>query len=89
MFDSRKGNRDSRTDFERELNILGENIMGGKIVISSHLRHLENEIMKARYAPNKRVNLLTINEMIRTFTMSVNIRDLGNFETETNNENEQ
>ena len=45
MFDSRKGNRDSRTDFERELNILGENIMGGKIVISSHLRHLENEIM--------------------------------------------
>ena len=46
MFDSRKGNRDSRTDFERELNILGENIMGGKIVISSHLRHLENEIMK-------------------------------------------
>lgn len=45
--------------------------------------------MKARYAPNKRVNLLTINEMIRTFAMSVNIRDLGNFETETNNENEQ
>ena len=40
MFDSRKGNRDSRTDFERELNILGENIMGGKLVISSHLRHL-------------------------------------------------
>ena len=89
MFDSRKGNRDSRTDFERELNILGENIMGGKIVISSHLRHLENEIMKARYAPNKRVNLLTINEMIRNFAMSVNICDLGNFETETNNENEQ
>lgn len=90
MYKSRKGNRDSRIDFERELNILGENIMNGRLTISNHLRHLGKEITKARYAPNKRINLLTINEMTRTFAMSANFRDLDNFETEneTNNENE-
>ena len=33
MFESRKGNRDSRADFERELNILGENLRNGKMFL--------------------------------------------------------
>ncbi|KFF00692.1 hypothetical protein IX39_08695 [Chryseobacterium formosense] len=89
MYKSKKGNRDSRSDFERELNILGENIMNGRITISNHLRHLGKEITKARHAPNKRINLLTINEMIRTFAMSANFHDLRDFETESDNENER
>ncbi|WP_313385959.1 hypothetical protein [Chishuiella sp.] len=88
MFKSRKGNRDSRVDFERELNILGESIINGRIILSEHLRHLGKEITKARYAPNKRVNLITINEMIRSIAMSANFHGLDNHETETNNENE-
>ncbi len=88
MFKSKKCNRDSRIDFERELNILGENIINGRVILSEHLRHLDKEITKARYAPNKRVNLITINEMIRSLAMSANFNDFDDRETETNNENE-
>ncbi|GEM53661.1 hypothetical protein EB1_34510 [Empedobacter brevis NBRC 14943 = ATCC 43319] len=88
MFKSIKGNRDSRIDFERELNILGENIINERVILSEDLRYLSKEITKARYAPNKRVNLITINEMIRSLAMSVNFYGLDDLETETNNENE-
>ena len=71
MFDSRKGNRDSRTDFEREINILGENLMNGRLVISESMKSIK-DLKNLRYSPNKRVNLNTITEMVRTMAMSVN-----------------
>ncbi len=71
MFESKKGNRDSRTDFEREINILGENLMNGRLVISESMKSVK-DLKNVRYSPNKRVNLDTITEMVRTMAMSVN-----------------
>lgn len=84
-----KGNRDSRTDFEKELNILGENLKNGRVILSVHLSHMGNELTKARYSPNKRVNLITINEMIRTLAMRASFQDLDVSETEKKYENEK
>ena len=85
MFESRKGNRDSRTDFEREINILGENIMNGKMHFSEGSKKSVQDLKNIRYSPNKRVDLNTITEMVRTMAMSVNFkRD----EFNTNIENE-
>lgn len=75
MFESRKGNRDSRADFERELNILGEKLKGGRIKLAMGLERSFYGLSNARYAPNKRVDLITINEMVRTLAMSVNFPD--------------
>ncbi|PWJ97895.1 hypothetical protein BC749_106306 [Flavobacterium araucananum] len=72
MFESRKGNRDSRADFERELNILGENLRNGKMFFTEGTRKSTRDLTKVRYSPNKRVNLNTITEMVRTLAMSVN-----------------
>jgi len=71
MFESRKGNRDSRSDFEREINILGENLRNGRLVISESMKSVK-DLKNLRYSPNKRVNLNTITEMVRTMAMSVN-----------------
>lgn len=71
MFKSRKGNRDSRLDFEREINILGENLMNGRMFFSESTKKSTEDLTKVRYSPNKRVNLNTITEMVRTLAMSV------------------
>ncbi|MFN4149494.1 MAG: hypothetical protein ACK4IX_00990, partial [Candidatus Sericytochromatia bacterium] len=71
MLESRKGNRDSRIDFEREINILGENLMNGRLIISESMRGVK-DLKNVRYSSNKRVNLDTITEMVRTMAMSVN-----------------
>lgn len=83
MFESRKGNRDSRTDFEREINILGENLMNGKMVISESVS--VKDLKNVRYSPNKRVNLNTITEMVRTMAMSFNF-DKEKFNPKVENE---
>lgn len=72
MFESRKSNRDSRLDFEREINILGENLMNGRISFSESTKKSTEDLKKVRFSPNKRVNLNTISEMVRTLAMSVN-----------------
>ena len=72
MFESRKGNRDSRLGFEREINILGENLMNGRISFSKSTKKSTEDLKKVRFSPNKRVNLNTISEMVRTLAMSVN-----------------
>lgn len=72
MFESRKRGRDSRAGFEREINILGENIRNGKMFFSEATRKSTEDLTKVRYSSNKRVNLDTISEMVRTMAMSVN-----------------
>lgn len=88
MFESRKGNRDSRRDFERELNILGENIQNGKIKFSMQMKNSTDDLAKVRYSPNKRVNLNTISEIVRTLAMSVNFHHRVNSELEKGTEDE-
>lgn len=72
MFESRKRNRDSRADFERELNILGENIREGKMIFSEGSTKTIRDLKNVRFSSNGRINLDTITEMVRTTAMSVN-----------------
>ncbi|WP_392471525.1 hypothetical protein ACF3OC_09555 [Sphingobacterium cellulitidis] len=90
MFESRKGNRDSRADFERELSILGENLENGRIKFSIHMKKSTQDLTNLRYAPNRRVDLNTISEMVRTLAMSVNFshRDMLSSELEKESEDE-
>lgn len=85
MFESRKGNRDSRLDFEREINILGENLMNGRMFFSESTKKSTEDLTKVRYSPNKRVNLNTITEMVRTLAMSANFNN-KNFKQDIDDE---
>ena len=67
--ESRKNYRDSRLEFERDLNLLAELVNNGKMRISSHLKNSTHGIDKVRYSPNKRMNLNTVNEMVRNMAM--------------------
>lgn len=84
MFESRKDNRDSRLDFEREINILGENLMNGRLVVSESMKSVK-DLKNVRYSPNKRVNLNTITEMVRTLAMSINFNN-EDFKRDIDNE---
>jgi len=75
MFESRKGNRGSRVDFERDLNILGENLLNARITFSHEIKKGPEDLTKVRYSPNKRVNLNTITEMVRSLAMIHNFTD--------------
>lgn len=66
MFEIRRGSYESRREFERNAMLLLEKINLGQIKISSHVFHLTKGIQKARYLPNGRVNLLTIDESTRS-----------------------
>ncbi|AZB22144.1 hypothetical protein EG338_08735 [Kaistella haifensis] len=70
MFESRKGNRDSRIDFERELNILVENVRSGKVTFSPETKGIVKDLVKVRSSPNKRFDLNTISEIVRAMAMS-------------------
>lgn len=72
MFNSRKGNRDSRQDFERELNILVEAVNSGKMNFAKGMERSTHDLLKVRSSPNKRFDLNTITEIIRTLAMSSN-----------------
>jgi hypothetical protein len=69
MIESKKSYRDSRADFERHLNLLGELMKDGKISIAEGLRNSVDGITKVRYSPNKRIDLNTVNEMARNMAM--------------------
>lgn len=72
MFESRKNNRDSRFDFERDLRVLEENIKKKKNSFSPHIKKHVRDLLKVRGAPNSRINLDTISEIVRSLAMSSN-----------------
>ena len=81
MVESRKNYRDSRVEFERHLNLLGEALREGKMHIADGLQNSVKGITKVRYSPNKRINLSTVNEMARTMAMMVaNRRNFEEYE---------
>lgn len=69
MFDSKKNYRDSRLEFERHINLLIESIESGQMIIPRNFLKPNDGIFKIRYSPNKRLNLNTIDEMVRTMAM--------------------
>lgn len=84
MFESRKRDRDTRIGFEREINILFERLMNRQMFFAKGMEN-EKDLKNVRYSPNKRVNLDTITEMVRTTAMSVNF-NLDDFIPKDNDE---
>lgn len=65
MFEIRRGSYESRREFERNAMLLSERMDLGQFNISARSSHLIKGIQKARYLPNGRINLLTIDESVR------------------------
>ena len=77
MVESRKNYRDSRAEFERHLNLLGELMKDWEFHFTESSRISIDGITKVRYSPNQRINLNTVNETTRTMAMMVaNQKDL-------------
>lgn len=72
MFESGKRDRDSRSGFERELNILKENLINRRMHFSKDAKKSTQDLVKVKYSPNQRFDLNTITEMVRILAMSVN-----------------
>jgi hypothetical protein len=63
----------TRAEFERRFNILKESLINGKFNITSNCSQMADSIVKIRELPNKRIDLLTIDESARlTANMMVN-----------------
>lgn len=65
MFESKKSYRDTRADFERDMNILIESIITGKRIIPKGYFRSNEGVLRLKDAPNKRINLSTIDEKAR------------------------
>ena len=60
-----------RNEFERNMHLLKEMIQNDRLKLSeSSMRSLKG-VLAVRYAPNQRINLLTINEMARLMANTV------------------
>lgn len=75
MFEPKKGFLDSRSDFERNFNILAELLREGRMNFSIHAKKSVESLRKMRKLPNGRIDLNTIDELART---TANMA--GNFE---------
>lgn len=79
----------SRREFEHNMHLLKEKAEKGQIHISnSSIRSIKG-LMNARYAPNQRVNLHTINEMARLMANTVTqMSQQKEFKSKENGEDE-
>jgi len=75
MSKSKKSYRDTRVDFERDLNILMESIITGKRIIPHRYFRPNEGILKLKNTPNKRINLNTIDEETRSMAMGSTIEN--------------
>lgn len=82
MYESKRSYRETRADFERHLHLLGEVLREGKIKFTMQSIRATEGITKVRYAPNRRVNLHTVNEMVRVTAMMVDRQNLDVDENE-------
>ena len=55
----------SRVEFEHHLNLLKEKLKGDTIKFSNNMVHSLEGIKKVRFSPNRRINLMTVNETVR------------------------
>jgi len=74
----------SRSDFERNLSILAESIIGGKIHFSANCARSTDGIRKVRILPNRRIDFNTVNESARLMANTAanfdNMKDFRNNE---------
>lgn len=66
----------SRSQYERNLHCLTEAVMNQKIRLHPNIMNkMMKNILKARYSPNNRIDLLTINQTIRMMANMVGNHD--------------
>lgn len=90
MFEPRTASYDSRKSFERNAFMLAERINAGTILFNQEMKeqsHLSTDLTRVRELPNKRINLLTINESVRSL-IHMMPQMMNNFE-DKNNEKEE
>ena len=61
----------NRRELERSANILSEKMRQNKMQFSSNVIHTMDSLTNIRFLPNKRINLLTINESARCLLNSI------------------
>jgi len=66
MFEPRTDSYVSRKSFERNAFIIAEKIHAGTIHFNKEMSHLFTGLSRVRELPNKRINLLTIDESVRS-----------------------
>ncbi len=74
MFEPRRSHIESRREFERNLNLLREYMVKGKVNISRNIdgvSRIKNGFKSARALPNQRIDLTTINESVRLMANTV------------------
>ncbi|MFC0261380.1 MULTISPECIES: AVAST type 1 anti-phage system protein Avs1c [Cyclobacteriaceae] len=82
MFEPRGYYIKSRKEFERNLNTTAELARNGRLVFSEQSRKGIESLMKVRVLPNARINLSTINELVRATTMMTGMKNFNNVKNE-------
>ena len=77
MYEPRGSFNDSRLEFEQKLNMLAEKIINGKISFAQHTKKTMDGLTKVRKLPNGRIDLNTVDEMVRLTANSVSHFDLN------------
>jgi len=77
MNESRGSFNDSRFEFEQKLNLLAEKIINRRISFAQHTRKTMDSLTKVRKLPNGRIDLNTVDEMVRVTANSVSHFDLN------------
>ena len=67
----------SRREFERNLNTTAEIARNGNLKFTIQSKKTIESLMKVRILPNTRVNLLTINELVRATTMMTGMHNIN------------
>ncbi|WP_415302363.1 AVAST type 1 anti-phage system protein Avs1c [Alcaligenes sp. SJTW-7] len=60
----------TRAEFEERVNYAREQMIGGKMHFSKGLRGLDS-LLNVRYLPNRRIDLLSIDEMARVHVNTI------------------
>ena len=84
MFKERYSSYPSRRHFEHAANKISELIRAGRLHVGAD-SHIAESVMLVRYLPNRRINLLTIDEIVRC-TMQVMNNDIISMDYEKTTE---
>lgn len=84
MFKERYSSYPSRRHFEHAANKLAELIRAGRLHVAAD-SHMVESTMQVKYLPNRRINLLTIDEIVRC-TMHMMNNDIMNMDYEKTTE---
>jgi hypothetical protein len=76
MYEPRGSFNDSRFEFEQKLNLLAEKIINRRISFSQHTKKTMDGLTKVRKLPNGRIDLNTVDEMVRVTANSISHFDL-------------